>query len=116
MGPGRDLSLRLLAGDQQAGPPRRREAGDQVQEQGGLADAGLARQQRHGARHQTAAEHPVDAVVTGGDPLIGLGGSAGADQRDRGRRGGSARAGDGYLLERAPGAATGAAPGPLGAG
>ena len=36
-----------------------------VEQQGRLADAGLAGQQHHGARHQAAAEHPVELVDAG---------------------------------------------------
>ena len=54
----------LLAGDVQHRPGLRDQR-PRLQQQGRLAHPGLARQQQHRARHQAAAEHPVQLVQAG---------------------------------------------------
>ena len=64
VGPQPHLGGGLLAGDVERrgrlGEPR-----GHVEQQGRLADAGLAGQQHHRAGHQAAAEHPVELVDAG---------------------------------------------------
>ncbi|CAM5256260.1 hypothetical protein SFUMM280S_05608 [Streptomyces fumanus] len=61
-----DLAGRLLARDVQGAVLLARRLGGHVQQQRGLADAGLAREQHHRAGHQSAAEHPVQLGHAGG--------------------------------------------------
>jgi hypothetical protein len=45
--------------------------GEHVEQERGLADPRLAREQCHRPRHDAAAEHPVDAGRAGGEaPLV----------------------------------------------
>ena len=44
-----------------------------LQQQRGLADARVAAQQRHGARHDAASEHPVELVLAAREPLDAAG-------------------------------------------
>ena len=66
LGPQPHLGGRLLTGDVERaaalGEPR-----GHVEQQGRLADARLAGEQHDGARHQAAAEHPVELVDAGRD-------------------------------------------------
>ena len=55
-----DLGGRLLAGDVEDPLPHPSGLGGHLEQQGALADAGLAGQQDGGAGHQPAAEHPVE--------------------------------------------------------
>ena len=79
------LAGRLLAGDHQRRVlGGRRPLLGHVEQQGGLADAGLAGEQHHRAGHQAAAEHPVEL----GDAGRPGPGRLGVDVGDRpGRRG-----------------------------
>jgi hypothetical protein len=52
--------------------PRAGGSGCDLEQQGRLADAGLAAQQDRGARDDAAAEHPVELADTGG-PVRDLG-------------------------------------------
>ena len=63
LGPQPHLAGRLLAADDQGRAGVGRAGGPllgDVEQQGGLADAGLAGEQHHRAGHQAAAEHPVE--------------------------------------------------------
>jgi hypothetical protein len=66
------LLRRLLAGDVEHRLARRHRGGG-LQQQRRLADAGIAADQHHRARHQAAAEHPVqlDAARRGGSGCSG---------------------------------------------
>ena len=77
LGPGAHLRRGLLTADVEhpalavlarAGGP-----GGDVEQQGGLADAGLAGHEHHGAGHDAAAEHPVELAAPrwGGRPPAG---------------------------------------------
>ena len=70
------LRVRLLTRHQHARLPGHREMGEHVEQQRGLADAGLASEERHGRRHDAAAEHAIDAGGAGGNPplVVGSGG------------------------------------------
>ena len=68
LGPAADLGGRLLCGYQQAPRPRRGQGGQRLQHQGRLADPGLPPEQGDRARHQPAAEHPVQL-----GPSVGTG-------------------------------------------
>ena len=70
LGPQPHLGGRLLAGDVEHPPPLAGGAGGDVEQQGGLADAGLAGHQHDRARHQPAAEDPVELADAG---RVGLG-------------------------------------------
>ena len=78
------LRRRLLAGDVEDGAALARAGGPgrDVEQQGRLADAGLARHEHDGAGHQPAAEHPVELADAGGARL----GAADVDLADRQRR------------------------------
>ncbi len=110
------LARRLLAGHIEGAVLGAGRLGGHVQQQGGLADAGFAREQDDRARHEAAAEHPVQlrhaGRAGGGLPAVDL-----ADgQRGAGhpaRRGGPDR-GRAVLLDRAPGLTLRAAAEPLG--
>jgi hypothetical protein len=54
-----DLLHRFLAGDVQHLKPLDRQRGEQLQNERRLADAGIAADEYKGARHDTAAQHPV---------------------------------------------------------
>ena len=122
-GPQPHLADRLLAADHQRRACRRagRPLLGHVEQQGGLADAGLAGEQHHRAGDQAAAEHPVE-LGHAGRPGPGR---RGADRRRSGgpaRRGagsgrhaaapGAERRGGGSLDDRAPLAALRAPPHP----
>ena len=120
VGPQPDLGGGLLAGDVQH-PARPRGQRPGLQQQRGLADAGLAGQQHDRAGHQAAAEHPVE-LVHAGRPGPGRGRRRPAD-RDGGRarragpqrtRGGPGSRPAGWPpRRRAPGLALAAAAGPF---
>src|SRR5690606_19049245 len=89
-----DLGGRLLAGDVENGLALG-DAGGGLQQQRGLADAGLAGQQHDRAWHQAAAEDPVEladaGAAGGGDLRLDLadrhrrsGGGTGLDDADAG--------------------------------
>jgi len=82
LGPQADLLARLLGADVQHRPVLG-QAGQHPQEQGRLADAGLAGQQHHRPGDQAAAQDPVELPDPGGAVGAGLGGDLG--DRDRGR-------------------------------
>ena len=110
------LARRLLARDIQRAVVVARRLGGHVQQQRGLPDAGLAREEHDRARYQTAAEHAVQlrnaGLARGGLPAVDL-----ADGQ-RGHRypsgGGGPHRGRAGLLDRAPGVALRAAAEPLG--
>ena len=60
-----DLRERFFARDVER-LHRRRDRGDGLQQQGRLADAGIAADQHHGAGHQAAAQHAVEFLQPGG--------------------------------------------------
>ena len=68
-GPQPHLGRRLLAGDVQRAAAGPRPAGRDLEQQGRLADAGLAGQQHHRAGNQPAAEHPVELRDAGQRPV-----------------------------------------------
>src|SRR4029453_5837003 len=107
-GRSRDLTARLLAGREQAGEPGGGQAGRHLEEKGRLADAGLPCEQRNGGGHPPAAEDSIDTGLPGRDPAL-------VRVLVRERREGYARRGRAStaLLDRPPGAATGAPPRPL---
>ena len=93
--------------------PVTREMGEHVEQQRGLADAGLAREERHGRRHDAAAEHAIDAGGARGDaPLIaGRGGQRAERVHAAGARCRSAGGAD--LVDRPPLPAAGTTAHPL---
>ena len=115
------LGRRLLTGDVQhrAGLRHQRAC---LEQQRGLAHARLPGQQHHRSGDQSAAQHPVEFVEPGGPGAR----RAGIDLGDRHRAGRGERVGgtpgqpgarDGgnrRLLDRSPGLAAAAAPGPFG--
>lgn len=111
------LARGLLGGDVKRAVLVARGLGGDVQQQRRLADAGLARDEHHGTRHEAAAEHPVQLTDAGGPG----GGLPAVDLAD-GERGGADPAGCGgphgggaaELLDRPPRLAFGAAAEPLG--
>ena len=111
-----DLGGGLLAGDVEDPLPDPGGLGGHLEQQRALADPGLAGQQDRGARHQPAAEHPVElghAAAAGAStprPRPGRSGTAGAVTGLR--RGAHGRGGG--LGHRAPGLALAAAAHPLG--
>lgn len=60
-----DLRGGLLPGDIEDGTPSPSRARRDIEEQGGLADAGLARDEHHPAGHEPAAQHPVQLGQAG---------------------------------------------------
>ena len=60
LGPQRDLPYRLLSGHVQGTGGGIGETGQYLEQQGRLADPGLAADEDHGSRHEPAAEHPVE--------------------------------------------------------
>ncbi len=110
-----DLRRRLLAADEQDGAAGRGDLVEHLQEQGALADAGLAADQHERAGDDAAAEHEVELGDAGGEAL-----GRGRDdvgKADGGGAGGAAPVrlappaptrrdlGDRLLDERVPGAA-----------
>ena len=118
IGPAPDLTGRLLTGDVEAGDARRCGGADELQQQGGLADARLAPDEGDRPRHEPAAEHPIDL---GDARRPGVGGRV-DDIGHAGRTGGRRRRGcvvapDVDLLDhRVPRPAPAAAPDPRRAG
>ena len=85
-GPQPHLGGRLLAGDVERAAARLGPARGDLEQQGRLADAGLAGQQHHGPGDDPVAEHPVELADAG----QGAGREVGVDPADRhglGRRG-----------------------------
>ena len=78
-----ELVGRLLAAGVEHRPPRRLQPRRGLKQQRGLADAGLAADQDHRARHDAAAEDEVEFVDAGAPALERLGG----DVAQAGRRG-----------------------------
>ena len=66
LGPQAHLLGRLLGGDVEAAAAVLGQPGQRLQEQRGLADAGLAAEQGDRAGHQAALEHPVELAEVGG--------------------------------------------------
>ncbi|CAM5701494.1 hypothetical protein SFUMM280S_00790 [Streptomyces fumanus] len=107
--------LALLARDVQGAVLLARRLGGHVQQQRGLADAGLAREQHHRAGHQSAAEHPVQLGHAEVERAVACSWAStwpmGTAERARRRRTDRGRA---VLLDRPPRLALGAATEPLG--
>ena len=74
-----DLGGRFLARDIQGGMSLACPAGRDLKQQGGLSDAGLAREEHHHARYQAVAEHAVKLGYAGASMSRQLG----ADAADR---------------------------------
>ena len=113
-GPRRDLGVRLLAAHQQAVVSLRGEVRHEVQEQRGLADAGLTRRAGRPTRargHRRARDRRRGTRSTPARPRPA---SSCSDQRSR-RRGRRSPSGpdDVRLLDRAPAAAARTSPDPL---
>jgi hypothetical protein len=106
---GRDLSMGFLARHEQTRPSRPREAGQQMEEQRRLPDPRLPREKDDRSGHQPAAEHAIQALDPGRHAGFGPGGPS--ERKDR--RSGAGTTAD-RALDRAPRAATGATPDPLG--
>jgi hypothetical protein len=64
-----DLGRRLLSGDVKHGPGERRQRAARLQQERGLADAGVAADQHQRAGDDTAAQHAVELADVGGDAL-----------------------------------------------
>src|SRR6185295_18855019 len=103
------LLRRLLGAHQQARVTRGGEATERLEQQRGLADAGLASEQRGGPEREPAAEHAVELADAGGPPRRLDRGDLGDRLRralgKAGRRPGRRH----HLGEAAPGVAVGAA-------
>ena len=86
------LRGRLLAGDvEHASCSTRAARGGDVEQQGGLADPGLAGEQHDGPGHEAAAEHPVELADAASArcsrrPRVDLADRAGPGSRPTGRR------------------------------
>jgi hypothetical protein len=104
----RDLPSRFLTRGEQARESPGSEIGDQLEQERGLPDAGLAGEQRHPSGDQTSSQHPVDARETRRDAPLVLGLVRECLDLDRAGHG-PART----RLDRSPAAAAGASPGPL---
>ena len=110
---------RFLAGDVQHPLAGAGEAGGGLQQQGGLADAGIAAEQHRRGRHQPAAEHAVEFGDAGGRARRRLGGAGEVDEGEFAGGGlgllqaGAGGAG-GFLGDGVPLAAGLAAAGPFG--
>ncbi len=107
---------RLLAGDVHHPPSGTCQASRHLQQQRGLADAGIAAHQHRGRRHQPAAEHPIKLGDAGHRPRRrrAAAGQAGERHLAPGRL--PARSGtnlDHLLDDRVPFLATLATPSPL---
>src|SRR5581483_10544243 len=101
-----DLSNRRLAGDEQC-PPRRADRDQRGEQEGRLADAGLAADEDERRGHEAAPEHPVELVHSRRDPPRLLDLDVDEAQRRPRRRGlGGAEP---LLGERPEGTAAGAA-------
>ena len=92
LGPEADLLARLLGADVQHRAVGG-EAGQHPQQQGRLADAGLAGQQHHRPGDQAAAEDAVELLDAGGPVGAGLGGDLGDGDRGGHRAGRPGRGG-----------------------
>ena len=106
---GGDLAVRLLAGDEQASAAVPGEAREELEQQRGLPDPGLPREEDHRGGDEPAAEHPVETRDPGGH--AGFDGCRASSQHEDGptrRCGASERA-----LDRPPRAAPGAPTHPL---
>src|SRR5205085_5454810 len=68
LGPQFDLCDRLLTGDEQ-GMSSGAHGGKSGQQERRLADTGLAADEHERRRHEAAAEHAVELLDAGGDPL-----------------------------------------------
>ena len=122
-----DLGRRLFAADQHDGALDALGADrvEHLEQQRGLADAGLAADQHERARHDAAAEHAVELGDAAREAVVGRRGEArerahrgpAVELRTTAGRGGRAaparrHAFDDLFGERVPGAAIGAASGP----
>ena len=80
-----DLGRRLLAADEQHAAAGGGDTVERLQQQRGLADAGLAADQHQRARHDAAAEHEVELGDAAGEALDGRGDDLGQTRRGRRR-------------------------------
>jgi hypothetical protein len=68
--PRRDLPVGFLAGHEQARAARPGQRGQEMQHERGLADAGLARQERDRRRHEPSPQHTVETGEPGEDAVF----------------------------------------------
>ncbi|OQA40623.1 MAG: hypothetical protein BWY52_02823 [Chloroflexi bacterium ADurb.Bin325] len=114
-----DLRGGFLAGDVEDRALAAAQRMAQLDQQGGLADAGVAADEHHRAGHDAAAQHAAQLADRHRDALIAVGGDVGQGQRRAaGRQRGAGRPArrrllHGHLDQRVPLAAIGAAPHPL---
>ncbi len=73
---------RFLAGHVEHAPAGPRQAGGRLQQQGGLADPGIAADQHRRGRHQPAAQHPVQFGDAGRAARRRFGAAGQADEFD----------------------------------
>ena len=98
----RDLGAAFLAGDVERGHLRALQAVERLQQQGRLADAGIAADQHHAAFDDAAAQHPVELADAGGRALD----LAGLDVGQRGHLGGLGQRGETVAVAGAAASAT----------
>ena len=112
-GPPRDLREGLLARGEEAGVPGPRQARRQLEEKGGLADAGRPCQEDHRAGNQAAAKHSIDARKAGLDPAFLQIGKEQGNTRSARSEGRWAAGASRMFGHRPPATARRALPGPL---
>ena len=106
----------LLGADQQARVTRRRETSERLEQQRGLADAGLAAEERDRARHEAASQHAIELGDARGPRRGARGGHLADGHRPLGRRERHRRRRGDLLDERVPRAASAAPTLPPGRG
>jgi hypothetical protein len=106
--PGRDLRVGLLARHEEALPPTLGETSQELQQQGGLADPRLTREEDHRRGNESAAEDPIQTLDPGRHTRLDR---RGPPEHQDGRDGPACPS---RALDRAPGPAARAATDPLG--